>query len=69
MMASYYRNRNAQLNGDHEVHREGCGWMPAQANQHYLGEFDNCFQAVAVAKSFDPSADGCAYCSPSCHTR
>lgn len=68
-MASYYRNKNAQLNGDHEVHREGCGWMPLPANQHYLGEFDSCFRAVAVAKTFDPSADGCAYCSPTCHTR
>lgn len=68
-MASYYRNRNAQANGDHEVHKSGCGYMPAQVNQQYLGEYDSCFQAVAAAKAYDLSADGCAYCSPACHTR
>ena len=25
-MASYYVNRNAQDNGDHEVHLQGCYW-------------------------------------------
>lgn len=68
-MASYYRNKNAQLNGDHEVHRSGCGYMPSQTNQHYLGEFYNCTDAVTAAKLHDSSADGCAYCSPACHTR
>ncbi|TAX37119.1 hypothetical protein ELI06_23645 [Rhizobium leguminosarum] len=68
-MASYYRNRNAQLNGDHEVHRSDCYYLPIAANQHYLGEFNSCFEAVATAKAYDLTADGCAYCSPACHTR
>jgi hypothetical protein len=68
-MTSYYRNRNAQTNGDHEVHKSGCAYMPATVNQHYLGEFNNCFEAVAAAKIYDRTADGCAHCSPACHTR
>jgi hypothetical protein len=68
-MASYYRNRNAQWNGDHEVHQSDCYYMPAPENRHYLGEYNGCFQAVAAAKLHDSSSDGCAYCSPACHTR
>lgn len=68
-MASYYRNKNAQTNGDHEVHREACSWMPAVSNQQYIGEFASCAPAVAKARETDRSADGCIHCSPACHTR
>lgn len=68
-MASYYRNKNAQSNGDHEVHHAGCYYLPVLENRHYLGEFTSCFQAVATAKIYDSSADGCVHCSPACHTR
>ena len=68
-MPRYYRNMNAQLNGDHEVHKEGCSFMPAPSNRDYLGEFDSCHGAVSKAREKDPSADGCAHCSPACHTR
>ncbi|MBU0584192.1 MAG: hypothetical protein KKB66_16875 [Alphaproteobacteria bacterium] len=67
-MPSYYKNRNGQWNGDHEVHKEGCSYMPAKANQHYLGEYSSCHGAVAKARETDHSADGCAHCSPTCHS-
>lgn len=66
-MANYYMNQNAQWNGDHEVHKEGCSWMPQPENRRYLGEHPTCHTAVAQAKYYDPSADGCAYCSPACN--
>ncbi len=44
MKKSYYVNNNQQPNGDHEVHVEGCIYMPG--NRKYLGEFDNCKDAV-----------------------
>ncbi len=28
-MPIYYVNNKAQLNGDHEVHKAGCTWMPS----------------------------------------
>lgn len=31
-MALYYANKQAQANGDHEVHKEGCQWMPFPGN-------------------------------------
>lgn len=47
---SYYVNDRAQANGDHEVHREGCQYLPMPANRTYLGSFDNCDDAVSAAK-------------------
>ena len=42
-MARYYVNTNAQENGDHEVHKEGCYWLPMPHNLIYLGNFSTCF--------------------------
>lgn len=67
-MASYYVNANAQDNGDHEVHRQGCSRMPSGQNAIYLGEFTNCRDAVARAKLTYFKSNGCYYCSNECHT-
>lgn len=66
-MARYYVNKNAQSNGDHEVHKGGCSWMPIASNSLYLGDFVSCHGAVAKAKQYYPTADGCKHCSPACH--
>jgi hypothetical protein len=65
----YYANKNAQSNGDHEVHDENCNKLPFESNRKYIGNFSNCKDAVNEAKKSDSSADGCRICSPSCHTR
>ncbi|TAM48240.1 MAG: hypothetical protein EPN55_00705 [Gammaproteobacteria bacterium] len=67
-MASYYVNKNAQLNGDHEVHVTGCSFMPDAGNRIYLGDFSNCRDAVREAKKHYPQSNGCYYCSRDCHT-
>lgn len=67
-MASYYVNRNAQNNGDHEVHKSGCNWMPDAANRQYLGDFTTCREAVRAARSHYSQVNGCYYCSLECHT-
>ena len=61
-------NADAQDNGDHEVHQEGCIWMPHPAHRHGLGEHPNCHSAVAKAKLLYPQSNGCAHCCPACHT-
>lgn len=66
-MAKYYLNKNAQDNGDHEVHIESCKWLPEPHNRLELGEFSDCAQAVKKGKEQYPTADGCAKCIPSCH--
>ncbi len=68
-MSKYYVNKNAQDNGDHEVHTNGCNWMPDPENRIYLGDFTSCEPAVAEAKREHYSqSNGCYYCSRPCHT-
>ena len=68
-MASYYVNRNAQqVSGDHEVHKDGCTWMPEPGNRIYLGEFPDCKPAVVKATEHYKDSNGCAHCCPACHT-
>ena len=67
-MATYYVNKNEQFNGDHEVHVSTCSWLPSVENRKYLGEFTNCSDAVKEARKTYSQSNGCAYCSPACHT-
>lgn len=70
-MPDYCVNKNAQDNGDHEVHdlstTKGC--LPNEENQLALGWFSDCFGAVEKAKKTYPdTADGCEKCCKPCHT-
>ncbi len=73
-MPQYVLNRNAQSNGDHEVHNKTvpCNiyTFPRPENQIDLGYHSNCHDAVAYAKSQHRLAriNGCAYCATVCHT-
>ena len=67
-MARYYVNKNAQDNGDHEVHVADCSRKPTEANRLYLGEFPSCHGAVRKAKEYYSQSNGCYYCSNECHT-
>lgn len=67
-MARYYVNKNAQPNGDHEVHTASCSFVPDPENRIYLGEFSSCYGAVREAKKLYPKSDGCFYCCKECHT-
>ena len=66
MYKNYYVNNNAQLNGDHEVHVEGCYYMPQ--SKKLLGSYNNCKDAVIEAKKTYRQSNGCAFCCPLCHT-
>ena len=68
-MAMYYVNDNAQPNGDHEVHREGCAWLPRPENRTSLGDHGTCRTAVVAARRIYPQANGCYHCSRDCHTQ
>ena len=67
-MAHYYVNKNAQPNGDHEVHREGCAFLPSLMNRLYLGMYGSCGPAVEEARRYYRQANGCFFCSRPCHT-
>ncbi len=67
-MPRYYVNKNAQSNGDHEVHTTGCSHMPNTENCVSLGLHDNCRTAVTKAKETYSRSNGCYYCAKPCHT-
>lgn len=71
-MPKYYRNKNAQSDGYHEVHVDdgSCPTPPMVENRQDLGWHSNCSNAIAYAKSvYGYNSDGCANCVPLCHTR
>jgi hypothetical protein len=67
---TYYVNKNAQPNGDHEVHKDDphCPTPAESWNRHYLGDHATCYSAVLQAKQIYSTANGCAFCSPERHT-
>lgn len=71
-MPNYVINRNAQPNGDHEVHIDNgsCTHMPLVENRIALGSHTNCASAVTLAKNRYPSVrvNGCYWCCYPCHT-
>lgn len=67
-MATYYVNMNAQTNGDHEVHKSGCSFMPNAGNRISLGDHGGCRSAVTAAKRHYSQVNGCYYCANPCHT-
>ncbi|WP_375164611.1 hypothetical protein [Temperatibacter marinus] len=67
-MARYYVNKNSQANGDHEVHKTGCNFMPMAENRIYLGDYSSCSPAVREAKKTYSRSNGCYFCSNACHT-
>lgn len=68
-MPKYYVNTNRQSGSgyNHEVHKEGCLWMPSEWNRQYLGWFSSDEEALKAAKRYYADADGCVHCCPSIH--
>ena len=67
-MEKYYVNNTAQINGDHEVHKNGCYWLSLVSSKKELGEHSTCHSAVRKAKETYPQSNGCKTCSNDCHT-
>lgn len=65
-MPIYYVNNRPQPNGDHEVHRDNCIYLPADRKE--LGFYLSCSDAIKVARRIYKTANGCVICSPTCHT-
>ena len=68
-MPRFYVNTHAQATGEHEVHQEGCSYLPDPSNRIDLGIHPDCRSAVREAKKYYSNVDGCYYCCKPCHTR
>ena len=66
-MPRYYVNNQAQANGDHEVHKEGCFYLQFVISKTDLGYHDTCETAIIAARRIYHKADGCKVCSEDCH--
>lgn len=69
MLKRYYVNRDSSTNPhqDHEVHCEGCFFMPGVEKRIYLGLFNSATAAVAAARAYYANVDGCVFCCPEAH--
>jgi hypothetical protein len=67
-MKHYYVNDNAQSNGDHEVHANGCTYLPFIISKTYLGFYLSAVPAVQRARQYYFQSNGCAYCCPEANT-
>ena len=72
-MGIYVMNKNAQSNGDHEVHNLSGGithCLPNSENQITIGLHSSCGSAISAAKKKFPNykINGCFFCSSACHT-
>jgi len=67
-MLEYVVNDNAQNNGDHEVHTKQCTYFSMIRSYTNLGPHSTCTSAVRKAKEYYSQSNGCAFCSPACHT-
>ena len=67
-LCRYFVNRNARGNGDHEVHKEDCYFLPNAGNYIDLGIHMNGKSAIVKAKVFYQQSNGCYYCADECHT-
>ncbi len=68
-MDTYIANTQAQFNGDHEVHKSTCTYLPAPIHRRTLGRFATDRAALEAARRIYPRADGCAFCCPAIHSR
>lgn len=63
----FYLNKEAQTNGDQEVHQATCLFLPGEENRIDLGEFYSCKDAIDKAKVIYVKSNGCYFCARLCH--
>lgn len=68
-MTRYFVHTETDDEGDHEVHKPDCDWLPKPSHRVDLGEHSHCSSAIEEAerRGFRP-ANGCYHCNEECHT-
>lgn len=65
----FYLNKQAQKNGEHEVHTSTCIFLPSLENRIDLGEHTKCSAALEMASNFYDYTNGCKFCCSKCHAK
>ena len=69
-MPRYYVTTEPKQNGDHEVHKADCNFLPEDETlRFFLGFFNKCEDAMAEARTHYPKSNGCYYCAQECHEK
>ena len=63
----YFVNKNAQPDGIHEVHKDGCRLLPNEKTCIDLGIHMHGISAMVKAKFFYQQSKGCSFCTRGCH--
>lgn len=58
----YYVNKQANAQGQHDLHSEFCGFLPTTAKRIYLGDFSNCSEAESRATKLLGQINKCLHC-------
>lgn len=66
-MEHYFVTMNQHAGDEHEVHKDGCPYMPANEQRLYLGEFVDGLAALEEARKYYPKAIACRWCCPECY--
>ena len=68
-MEHYYVNTNVSSTGVHEVHRDGCIFIPKVTQRNYLGLYITSREAVKDANIFYLNATACIHCLKESHAK
>lgn len=63
----YYVHILPQAGGAHEVHLDGCWFMPLSYQLIHLGTFKNSVEALTEARRIYPEVGQCQYCCGASH--
>ncbi len=68
-MFYYFIDKNIQISGKHEVHKNDCEFLPDTSSREYLGYFIDCQEAINIAYEKYDNVEACKNCIPECRSK
>ncbi len=66
-MDKFYISKFSETNGDYDVHKADCLFLPSEKHRFFLGSFDKCSEAIKKGKEIFDKPNGCYFCILNCH--
>ena len=61
-MNFYHVSKESKNNGEHEIHKSTCSFLPVSEKRIFLGFLSSCNEAIAEAKKHFEEVNPCYYC-------